>query len=79
MACAEDMGDYFRVPPDGRDLNYAKFFDQGDAHLTETTHGEDYNSHNTARLDLEGMTRMLLKLEGMQRIARGEVATVEES
>ena len=78
MACAEDMGDYFRVPPDGRDLNYGKFVDQGEARLTQTAHGEDYNSHNTARLDVEGMTQLLLKLEGMQRIARGETTTVEE-
>lgn len=44
MACAEDMGDYFRVPPDGRDLNYAKFVEQGDQKLTKAEHGEDYNS-----------------------------------
>jgi len=77
-ACAEDMGDYFRVPADGRDLNYGKFVDQGEAKLTQTTHGEDYNSHNTTRLDVDGMTQLLLKLEGMQRIADGETTTVEE-
>lgn len=78
MACAEDMGDYFRVPPDGRDLNYAKFVEQGEARLTQTTHGEDYNSHNTTRLDVEGMKQLLLKLDFMQRIARGEQAVAEE-
>ena len=52
--------------------------DQGEARLTQTTHGEDYNSHNTTRLDVDGMTQLLLKLEGMQRIARGETTTVEE-
>lgn len=78
MACAEDMGDYFRVPPDGRDLNYAKFVDQGEQRLTQSTHGEDYNSHNTARLDVEGMKTLLLKLDFMQRIARGEHAVAEE-
>ncbi len=77
-ACAEDMGDYYRVPPDGRDLNYAKFVEQGEQRLTQTAHGEDYNSHNTQRLDLEGMKRLLLKLEFMQRIARGEYAVAEE-
>ena len=66
------------VPADGRDLNYGKFVDQGEARLTQTTHGEDYNSHNTTRLDVDGMTQLLLKLEGMQRIARGETTTVEE-
>ena len=78
MACAEDMGDYFRVPPDSRDLNYAKFVDQGQAKLTHTAHGEDYNSHNTTRLDVEGMKQLLLKLDFMQRIARGEHAIAEE-
>jgi UDP-glucose 4-epimerase len=78
LACAEDMGNYFRIPPDGRDLNYGKFFDQGEDRLTLMAHGEDYNSHNTERLDLDAMTQLLLKLEGMQRIARGEFASVEE-
>jgi UDP-N-acetylglucosamine 4,6-dehydratase/5-epimerase len=78
MACAEDMGDYFRVPPDGRDLNYAKYVEQGDQRLTQTAHGEDYNSHNTTRLDIEGMRRLLLKLDFMTRIARGEHAVAED-
>jgi UDP-glucose 4-epimerase len=78
MACAEDMGDYFRVPPDGRDLNYAKFVEEGEQRITQGTHGEDYNSHNTKRLDVEGMKALLLKLDFMQRIARGEQAVAEE-
>jgi UDP-glucose 4-epimerase len=78
MACAEDMGDYFRVPPDGRDLNYAKFVEEGEQRLTQSTHGEDYNSHNTTRLDVEGMKKLLLKLDFMQRIARGEHAVAED-
>jgi UDP-glucose 4-epimerase len=78
MACAEDLDDYFRVPPDGRDLNYAKFVDQGEARITQSTHGEDYNSHNTTRLDVDGMKRLLLKLEFMQKISRGEHATAED-
>ncbi|MDD2664483.1 MAG: polysaccharide biosynthesis protein [Dechloromonas sp.] len=78
MACAEDMGDYFRVPPDGRDLNYAKYVEQGEQRLTQTAHGEDYNSHNTTRLDVEGMKQLLLKLDFMQKIARGEYAVAEE-
>ena len=78
MACAEDMGDYFRVPADSRDLNYGKYVDQGQQRLTQTAHGEDYNSHNTQRLDVAGMRQLLLKLEGMQRLARGEVVDVEE-
>ena len=78
MACAQDMGDYFRVPPDGRDLNYAKFVDQGEQRITQSTHGEDYNSHNTKRLDVEEMKALLLKLEFMQRIVRGEHVVAEE-
>ncbi|CAO3310395.1 UDP-glucose 4-epimerase [Pseudomonas sp. P14-2025] len=75
MACAEDMGDYFRVPPDLRDLNYAKFVEEGEAKISRA---EDYNSHNTERLDVGGMQRLLLKLEFMQAIQRGEHAVPEE-
>lgn len=78
MATAEDMGDYYRVPADGRDLNYAKFVEEGEQKLTQTAHGEDYNSHNTQRLDVAGMKQLLLKLDFMQRIARGEHAIAEE-
>ena len=75
MACAEDMGDYFRVPPDLRDLNYSKFVEQGEEKISHT---EDYNSHNTQRLDVEGMQGLLLKLDFMRAIKRGEHATPEE-
>ncbi|MYZ53002.1 polysaccharide biosynthesis protein [Malikia spinosa] len=78
MACAQDMGDYYRVPADGRDLNYAKFVEQGEQKLTQTAHGEDYNSHNTQRLDVAGMKQLLLKLDFMHKIARGEHAVAEE-
>ncbi len=78
MATAQDMGDYYRVPADGRDLNYAKFVDQGEQKLTQTAHGEDYNSHNTQRLDVAGMKQLLLKLDFMQKIASGEHAVAEE-
>lgn len=78
MACAEDKGDYFRVPPDARDLNYAKFVEQGEQRNTQSSHGEDYNSHNTTRLDVADMKALLLKLDFMQRIARGEHAVVDD-
>ena len=78
MACAEDLGNYFRVPPDGRDLNYAKFVEQGEQRLTQSSHAEEYHSHNTARLDVAGMKALLLKLHFMQRIARGEHAVAED-
>ena len=75
MAHAEDRGDYFRIPPDGRDLNYAKFVEQGESRISHT---EEYNSHNTHRLDVEGMKALLLKLEFMRRVSRGEPATPED-
>jgi UDP-N-acetylglucosamine 4,6-dehydratase len=78
MACAEDRGDYFRVPPDARDLNYAKFVEQGDQRNTASTYAEDYNSHNTTRLDVTGMKALLLKLNFMQRISRGEYPLAED-
>jgi UDP-N-acetylglucosamine 4,6-dehydratase len=73
-ARADDLGDYFRVPADDRDLNYDKFFDEGEAALSE---GEEYNSHNTHRLDVEGMKTLLLKLDFMRRIVAGELAVAE--
>lgn len=75
MACAEDMGEYFRVPPDLRDLNYSKFVEQGEEKISHT---EDYNSHNTQRLDVAGMQQLLLKLDFIRAIQRGEHATPEE-
>jgi UDP-glucose 4-epimerase len=57
---AEDMGSYFRVPADNRDLNYNVYFAQGEETLSRE---EDYHSHNTERLDADGMIEMLLKLE----------------
>ena len=59
MLRAEDMGNYFRIPCDSRDLNYDKFFTEGDDAISRT---EDYHSHNTRRLDVEGMKELLLKL-----------------
>lgn len=78
MASAEDMGDYFRVPADNRDLNYGKYVDQGQQRLTQTAHEEDYNSHNTLRLDVAGMQKLLLKLDGIRRVVKGELIDVEE-
>jgi UDP-N-acetylglucosamine 4,6-dehydratase len=61
---AEDLGDYYRVPADNRDLNYSVYFTQGQVTLS---HKEDYHSHNTRRLDLEGMAELLLKLDLVQK------------
>jgi UDP-N-acetylglucosamine 4,6-dehydratase/5-epimerase len=70
-ACAEDHGDYFRIPPDSRDLNYANFVERGEQSITHALHGEEYNSHNTERLDVASMKELLLKLDFMQNIVRG--------
>ena len=59
MAKAIDMGDYYRIPCDNRDLNYDKFFTEGNEEVAKI---EDYHSHNTGRLDVEGMKELLLKL-----------------
>lgn len=59
MAKAIDMGNYFRIPCDTRDLNYDKYFTKGN---TEMDTIEDYHSHNTQRLDVEGMKEQLLRL-----------------
>ncbi len=75
FAAAEDLGDYFRIPPDGRDLNYAKFVEQGEKRITVS--GE-YNSHNTRQLDVPGMRELLLQLPFIQRVARGESAGAGE-
>jgi UDP-glucose 4-epimerase len=73
MAHAEDLGDYFRVPIDARDLNYSCYFSEGRGEVSDT---QDYHSHNVTRLDVKDMMDLLLKLscvrEAMNR--RGVVA-----
>ncbi|EHU2500283.1 polysaccharide biosynthesis protein [Acinetobacter baumannii] len=71
---AFDQGDYFRVPADQRDLNYEKYVEDGDLKITEF---EDYNSHNTTRLDVEGMKQLLLKLDFVRALTRGEYISPE--
>ena len=66
---SEDMGNYFRVAADNRDLNYDKYFTKG-SHAVEKL--SDYNSHNTERLDLEGMKELLRKLD----LFGGRISTV---
>jgi UDP-N-acetylglucosamine 4,6-dehydratase/5-epimerase len=63
MIKAEDLGDFFRIPADTRDLNYNRFFVEGEAEISTV---EEYNSHNTKRLDLEETKKLLLKLEIIQ-------------
>lgn len=74
MVKSIDMGDYFRIPCDSRDLNYDKFFIEGSEDVSRI---EDYHSHNTARLDVEGMKKLLLRLRfiredlGLEATERG--------
>ena len=66
MASAQDLGGYFRVPKDSRDLNYEKYVDEG---KTKITNMEEYNSHNTERLDVEGTKKLLLKLDFIKKLS----------
>ena len=75
MACAEDLGDYYRVPPDLRDLNYGKFVELGEEKITNT---EDYNSHNTERLDVAGTQALLRKLDFIRALEKGEHISPED-
>jgi UDP-glucose 4-epimerase len=73
MANAEDLGAYYRVPADNRDLNYNQFFSEGSSKVGEA---DDYNSHNTHRLTVEEMTELLLTLPEMREaMARRGVAS----
>ncbi len=75
MVAAEDLGEYYRVPPDLRDLNYGKFVEQGELKISEAI---EYNSHNTTRLDVPSMKALLMKLGFIQATLRGERIEPEE-
>ena len=64
MQNAEDMGQYFRISADNRNLNYAQYFSEGEISISSK---DDYNSHNTERLDIDGMMKQLLKLDFIQQ------------
>lgn len=64
MARSEDLGNYYRIPADTRDLNYSKFFVEGE---TKVSRLDDYTSHNTDRLDIPGVKKTLLKLDWVQK------------
>ncbi|MGO2233625.1 MAG: polysaccharide biosynthesis protein [Marinomonas sp.] len=74
MFVAVEQGEYFRIPADNRDLNYSKFFEEGESDLSKI---EDYNSHNTVRLDVEGMKKLLRKLDFMREIESGKIIVPE--
>ena len=60
MVAAKDLGDYYCIPPDLRDLNYSKFVEAGEVKISNAV---DYNSHNTTQLDVAGMQKLLIKLD----------------
>lgn len=68
MTVADNLGGYFRVPADNRDLNYAAYFSEG---REEVSLKEDYNSHNTPRLDVDGMCELLVKLDLVRQAIQG--------
>jgi UDP-glucose 4-epimerase len=74
MAAAEDLGGYYRVPPDLRDLNYGKFVEEGEQKISQL---DDYNSHNTERLDKNGMKHLLMKLDFMRAVATGQTPVLD--
>ena len=68
MARADDLGGYYRIPADSRDLNYDKYFVEGETRISGS---EDYTSHNTHRLDVAGVRQVLMQLQAVQEAARG--------
>jgi UDP-glucose 4-epimerase len=75
MVSAKDLGHYYRVPPDLRDLNYGKFMEQGEVRISEAV---DYNSHNTKRLNVTEMQALLMKLGFMKALLEGRYIEPEE-
>jgi len=74
MANSIDMGEYYRIPCDARDLNYDKYFVQGQQEVSTI---EDYHSHNTHQLDVEGMKELLLKLPLIRRDVLGDTEAIQ--
>lgn len=75
IVAAQDLGAYYRVPPDLRDLNYGKYVEHGEVTISEAS---DYNSHNTTRLNVSEMKKLLQKLKFIQAAMQGEYVEPEE-
>jgi UDP-glucose 4-epimerase len=73
MTHAEDLGDYYRIPADVRDLNYSRFFSEG---RSEVSVAADYHSHNTQLLDVDSMMKLLLKLQCVEDALQGKAVQV---
>jgi UDP-glucose 4-epimerase len=74
LARAENKGRYYRVPADTRDLNYAKFFVEGE---TEIAGSDDYTSHNTRRLNVDEVKKLLLKLDQVREYLNAQYPNAE--
>ncbi|MBH65567.1 MAG: UDP-glucose 4-epimerase [Chloroflexi bacterium] len=74
MVCAKDLGKYFCIPPDMRDLNYERFIEEGEAKISVA---EEYTSHNTSRLDVNGLKKLLMELQVVQAFMQGKTADSE--
>ncbi len=74
MIKAEDLGEYYRIPADNRDLNYEQYFSEG---IPDISNLNEYHSHNTSILDIEGMKKLLLKLPIIRKDILGEVDAIQ--
>ena len=74
MSRAKDLGGYYMIPPDLRDLNYEEFVEKGEKRGPSL---EAYNSHNTERLDISGMQKLLIELDVVRALRREEYASPE--
>jgi UDP-glucose 4-epimerase len=74
MIKAKDLGEYYKIPADNRDLNYEQYFSEG---IPEIDHLEEYHSHNTLILDIEGMKKLLLKLPIIRKDILGEENAIQ--
>lgn len=75
MALADDLGLYYRIPPDLRDLNYEKYVEHGEERISQ---GQDYNSHNTELLNVDEMQKLLLKLNSIRAFHKADSLMYEE-
>ena len=76
MVKVEDLGNYYRIPVDNRDLNYNKYYNVGQQDLSQKS---DYHSHNTHRLSIKEIKDMLLKLELIQNALQGRLVDEKNS
>ena len=74
MVKAEDMGEFYRIPADNRDLNYAQYFSEGERDIASI---DDYHSHNTQQQGVEGMKRLLSELPLIRKEVFGDLSAIQ--